>query len=161
MPSTASTAVRPHPGRRPEAATADQLLRRARTDDEDDWSDDSDDTADFESILDLAKASGALPEPDAALALPLPARGADRVLQRTFYKGRLVTFPSRHSDGPDVGVELFRVDGTYRRGSSRDNPDEAAKVAERVLHHYDTRPASASAWWPSVRRKPTRSNRGQ
>ena len=32
------------------------------------------------------------------------------------------------------------MDGTYRRGSSRDNPEEAAAVAERVIHHYDTRP---------------------
>ena len=33
------------------------------------------------------------------------------------------------------------MNGTYRRGTSRDNPEEAAAVAQRVIHHYDTRPA--------------------
>ena len=32
------------------------------------------------------------------------------------------------------------MDGTYRRGTTRDNPEEAAKAAERVIYHYDTRP---------------------
>jgi hypothetical protein len=110
-------------------------------DDEEEWSDDSDDTAEFESILDHAKASGAY----RSLTLRWHYRSLHEALiafsNVSFYKGRLVTFPSRHSDGPDVGVELFWVNGTYRRGSSRDNPDEAATVAERVIHHYDTRPA--------------------
>ncbi len=110
-------------------------------DDGDEWSEDSDDTAEFESILDLAKASGAY----RSLTLRWHYRSLHEALiafsNATFYRGQLVTFPSRHSDGPDVGVELFRVHGTYRRGTSRDNPEEAAKVAERVIHHYDTRPA--------------------
>ena len=109
-------------------------------DDEEEWSEDSDDTAEFESILDHAKASGAF----RSLTLRWHYRSMHEALiafsNTSFYKGRLVTFPSRHSDGPDVGVELFWVDGTYRRGSSRDNPEEAAAVAERVIHHYDTRP---------------------
>ena len=109
-------------------------------DDEEEWSEDSDDTAEFESILDHAKASGAF----RSLTLRWHYRSMHEALiafsNASFYKGRLVTFPSRHSDGPDVGVELFWVDGTYRRGSSRDNPEEAAAVAERVIHHYDTRP---------------------
>ena len=37
-------------------------------------------------------------------------------------------------------MELFWDEGTYRRGTSRDNPDEATRVAERVIHHCDTRP---------------------
>ena len=112
----------------------------ALTDDEDEWSEDSDDAADFDSILDLAKGSGAY----RSLTLRWHYRSLHEALiafsNAAFYEGQLVTFPSRHSDGPDVGVELFHVDGTYRRGTSRDNPVEAAKVAERVLHHYDTRP---------------------
>jgi len=107
---------------------------------EEEWSEDTDDTAEFESILDHAKASGAF----RSLTLRWHYRSMHEALiafsNASFYEGRLVTFPSRHSDGPDVGVELFRVDGTYRRGSSRDNPEEAAAVAERVIHHYDTRP---------------------
>lgn len=39
------------------------------------------------------------------------------------------------SDAPDLGVELFRVDGIYRRGATRDNLQEAAKVVDRVIHH--------------------------
>ena len=58
----------------------------------------------------------------------------------TFYDGQDRHLPQPPRDGPDVGVELFWVEGIYRRGTSRDNPDEAAKVAERVIHHYDTRP---------------------
>ena len=112
----------------------------ATADDEEEWSEDSDDTAEFESILDHAKASGAF----RSLTLRWHYRSLHEALiafsNASFYERRLVTFPSRHSDGPDVGVELFWVDGTYRRGSSRDNPDEAAAVAERVIHHYDTRP---------------------
>ena len=110
-------------------------------DDEEEWSEDADDTAEFESILDHAKASGAF----RSLTLRWHYRSMHEALiafsNASFYKGQLVTFPSRQSDGPDVGVELFWVDGTYRRGSSRDNPEEAAVVAQRVIHHYDTRPA--------------------
>src|SRR5215471_6888152 len=94
-----------------------------------------------ESILDLAKASGAYKN----LALRWHYRSRHEALiafsNAAFYGGRLVTFPGRHSDGPGAGVELFWAGGTYWRGTSRDNPDEAAQVAERVIHHYDTRPA--------------------
>ena len=98
------------------------------------------DTTDPESVLDLAKGSGAY----RSLALRWHYRSRHEALiafsNAAFYEGRLVTFPSRNSDGPNVGVELFWDEGTYRRGTSRDNPDEAMRVAERVIHHYDTRP---------------------
>jgi uncharacterized protein DUF4011/AAA domain-containing protein len=55
-----------------------------------------------------------------------------------FYDGRLVVVPG---GGPETGVELFYGVGTYRRETSRDNPEEAARVAQRVIHHYDSRPA--------------------
>jgi hypothetical protein len=113
----------------------------AALDDEEEWSEESDDTSDFESILDLAKACGAYK----SLSLRWHYRSRHEALiafsNAWFYEGRLITFPSRHSDGPDVGVELFWGEGTYRRGTSRDNPGEAARVAQRVIHHYDTRPA--------------------
>jgi hypothetical protein len=50
---------------------------------------------------------------------------------QVFYQGRLVTFPSAHEPGPDLGVQLFPAGP----GS------EAAAVAERVLHHLTTRPS--------------------
>jgi hypothetical protein len=106
----------------------------------DEWPDEPGDTAGPESVLDLAKGSGAY----RSLALRWHYRSRHEALiafsNAAFYQGRLVTFPSRNSDGPNVGVELFWDEGTYRRGTSRDNPDEATRVAERVIHHYDTRP---------------------
>jgi hypothetical protein len=106
----------------------------------DEWPDEPGDAADPESVLDLAKRSGAY----RSLALRWHYRSRHEALiafsNAAFYEGRLVTFPSRNSDGPNVGVELLWDEGTYRRGTSRDNPDEATRVAERVIHHYDTRP---------------------
>jgi hypothetical protein len=112
----------------------------AAPDDGDEWSEDSADTADFESVLDLAKSSGVFRN----LTLRWHYRSRHEALiafsNVSFYSGRLVTFPGARADGPDVGVELFHVEGVYRRGSTRDNPAEAAAVAERVIHHFDTRP---------------------
>ncbi len=109
-------------------------------DDGEEWPEESEDASDFESVLDLAKRSGAFRN----LPLRWHYRSRHEALiafsNAAFYEGRLITFPSRHSDGPNVGVELFWVDGTYRRGTTRDNPDEAAQVAQRVIYHYDTRP---------------------
>ncbi|WP_045744179.1 DUF3320 domain-containing protein [Actinoplanes rectilineatus] len=51
---------------------------------------------------------------------------------RTFYQGRLVTFPSPYPMGPDLGVQLFPADGAAA---------EAALVTQRVVHHFSTRPA--------------------
>lgn len=58
----------------------------------------------------------------------------------SFYDGRLVTFPGRTNTAPDVGVELFKVDGVYRRGGPRDNPIEAQNVVERILFHAERHP---------------------
>ena len=43
--------------------------------------------------------------------------------------------------GAEAGIELFYGEGTYRSRTTRDNPGEAARVAQRVVHHYSTRPA--------------------
>ncbi len=58
----------------------------------------------------------------------------------SFYKNRLITFPGAHESGPDIGVEFFPVDGVYRRNGAKDNPVEAEAVAQRVVHHFTTRP---------------------
>lgn len=113
----------------------------AGADDGEEWSEDADDTADFESVLDLAKSAGVFRN----LSLRWHRRSRHEALiafsNFSFYRGEIITFPGAGGDGPDVGVELFHVeDGVYRRGTSRDNPAEAAKVAERVMHHYTTRP---------------------
>ncbi|MFB9739994.1 DUF3320 domain-containing protein [Pseudonocardia sulfidoxydans] len=110
------------------------------SDDGDEWVDEADDAMDFESILDLVKGSGSF----RSLTLKWHYRSRHESLiafsNTSFYSGELVTFPGADHEGPDVGVELIPVQGVYRRGSSRDNPIEAAKVAERVIHHYDSRP---------------------
>ena len=109
-------------------------------DDDDEWSDDASTATDFESVLNLAKGSGAF----RSLTLRWHYRSRHESLiafsNASFYEGRLITFPGALSVGPDIGVELRHVDGIYRRGTTRDNPVEAAEVAARVLHHYDTRP---------------------
>jgi very-short-patch-repair endonuclease len=109
-------------------------------DDGDEWDEEAEDGVDFESVLDLMKGSAEF----RALTLRWHYRSRHEALiafsNSSFYKGKLITFPGAEDVGPDVGVDLFYAAGVYRRGSSRDNPVEAAKVAERVIHHFTTRP---------------------
>ena len=58
----------------------------------------------------------------------------------SFYDGQLVTYPGPDEALESAGVQLFHVDGVYRRGTSRDNPVEAETVADRVLHHASAYP---------------------
>jgi very-short-patch-repair endonuclease len=95
----------------------------------------------FESILGIAKGSGAL----TSLTLQWHYRSRHENLiafsNRKFYGGGLITFPSSEADGPHVGVELFHVpNGVYDRAGARHNLAEARFVAERVEHHFDHRP---------------------
>jgi REase_MTES_1575/AAA domain len=57
-----------------------------------------------------------------------------------YYQGELTIFPRADIAEPGLGVTFFPVDGVYRRETARDNPVEAAAVAERVLHHLAHRP---------------------
>lgn len=95
----------------------------------------------FESVLDLAKGAGGL----TSLPLRWHYRSQHEALitysNYRFYNGQLYTFPGAVFDAPDLGVELIVVNGQYRRGGARDNPIEAAKVAERVAHHLHENPA--------------------
>jgi len=113
----------------------------AGTGDDEEWTEEGDDVADFESVLDLSKGAGVFRN----LSLRWHRRSRHEALiafsNFSFYDGKIITFPGAGGDGPDVGVAFFHVpDGIYRRGTSRDNPVEAAAVAERVIHHYTTRP---------------------
>ncbi len=108
---------------------------------EDEIDDDEDDQpAVFDSVLDLCKAAGAMP----SLPLTWHYRSAHESLiafsNYRFYKGELFTFPGARQDGDDLGLHSILVDGVYRRGSSRDNPVEARKVVERILHHAERHP---------------------
>lgn len=97
------------------------------------------DLDDFESVLDSAKAAG-------LTALPLTWHYRSRheslisFSNRAFYEGRLFTFPSATYEADDLGVTFHHAHGTYRRGTSSDNPGEAAKVAERVRFFVENYP---------------------
>ena len=94
---------------------------------------------DFESILDRCKGQG-------LRSLPLLWHYRSRheslitYSNRSFYDGRLHTFPGAVADSPDLGVELIRVDGVYERGGMRQNRIEAEAVVDRVLHHRRRHP---------------------
>ncbi len=91
-----------------------------------------------DSVLDLARGSGRFSN----LALRWHYRSRHEALiafsNAAFYGGRLLPVPG---GGPEAGIELFYGEGTYRGRTTRDNPSEAARVAQRVIHHYTTRPA--------------------
>jgi very-short-patch-repair endonuclease len=89
----------------------------------------------FDSILESCKASGCIE----SMSLRWHYRSSHETLitysNYRFYDGDLLTLPSAIQDSDELGVKYFKVDGLYRRGSSRDNPIEARAVIDRVLHH--------------------------
>jgi hypothetical protein len=107
---------------------------------EDDSDEEDTDVKDFQSVLELAKACGAFS--NLGLRWHYRSRHEDLIAfsNYKFYDGKLVTYPSSHSEGDDVGVAYFNAHGTYRRGGGADNPGEARKVAERVIDHFTNRP---------------------
>ncbi|MEW2105386.1 DUF3320 domain-containing protein [Streptomyces cellulosae] len=108
------------------------------SDEDDDFDEEVPDS--FESILDACKASGVLRE----LSLRWHYRSRHENLiafsNHEFYDNSMVVFPGAVTDGHDVGVAFYKADGVYDRSNKRDNVREAALVAERVLHHFSTRP---------------------
>ncbi|MFE3070558.1 DUF3320 domain-containing protein [Streptomyces sp. NPDC059247] len=106
-------------------------------DDSDEYAEDVPDS--FESLLHACKA-GAMRE------LPLRWHYRSRhenlitFSNRQFYKNSMITFPGAQEEGNDVGVAFFQADGVYDRGGRRDNRAEAEFVAQRVVHHFDSRP---------------------
>jgi hypothetical protein len=93
----------------------------------------------FESVLDRCKAQGF-----SRLPLNWHYRSRHEALiafsNRSFYDGRLHTFPGATFEAPDLGVELYLVDGTYGRGSTKDNPIEAEAVVDRIVEHRRQHP---------------------
>ncbi|MCX4667968.1 DUF3320 domain-containing protein [Streptomyces sp. NBC_01381] len=110
----------------------------SESDDDDEWDEDGSDG--FESVLDACKASGVL------RGLPLLWHYRSRhenliaFSNHEFYDNSMMTFPGALEQSPDVGVEFFKSDGVYDRGGRSNNPGEAAMVAQRVIHHFATRP---------------------
>lgn len=107
-----------------------------------DWPGEPADSAGSESILDLAVSCGAFP----GFPLRWHYRSRDAALiafaNAAYYEGRLIPLPcGEPGDGPPTGVELLPGKGTCLGGATGANPDEAARVAQRVIHHYSTCPA--------------------
>ncbi|WP_354699068.1 hypothetical protein DSM112329_04773 [Paraconexibacter sp. AEG42_29] len=105
------------------------------TDESDEWTDES--LKDFDSVLDLAKGAGAY----RSLSLRWHYRSRHEHLiafsNHRFYGGELVTFPGPVEESDALGVALVPVEGVYRRGTSRDNPVEAAAIVDRIFFHAD------------------------
>ncbi|MET8171941.1 DUF3320 domain-containing protein [Streptomyces clavifer] len=102
---------------------------------------DEDGAADFESVLDACKATGVLK----GLPLRWHYRSRHENLiafsnHEFYYEKPMVTFPGALEQSPDVGVEFIKADGVYDKGGRSNNPLEAARVAQRVMHHFATRP---------------------
>lgn len=108
--------------------------------DEGDLEQEETDVSDFQSILELAKASGAL----RSIPLRWHYRSADDALinfsNYKFYEGKLVVFPGPGTKKVDPAVSFRKVNGVYRRGATSDNPIEAAAVAARVIEHFKRSP---------------------
>nr|WP_296068655.1 DUF4011 domain-containing protein [uncultured Actinoplanes sp.] len=100
-----------------------------------------DDVTDLPSILELARSTFPV------LRLGWHHRSRHEALfafaNLAYYDGSLVSLPRAYPQEPDHGVEHFFVDGIFRRQTTADNPIEADAVAERVLHHYTTRPGKS------------------
>ncbi|NKV67252.1 hypothetical protein GS924_25050 [Rhodococcus hoagii] len=101
----------------------------------------------FQSVLDLAKGAGGL------TSLPLNwhyrSRHEDLITYSNyrFYDGKLFTFPSAvFDDAPNLGVELIPVNGTYRRGTSRDNRWRPPRSSSGCFTSPSTTPVNRSAW---------------
>jgi transcription elongation GreA/GreB family factor len=98
--------------------------------------DDEDELQVFDSVLDLCKGASFQ-----SLSLRWHYRSQHEALiafsNRNFYDDSLLTFPGAVVQAPDLGLALYRVEGLYRGRGHNDNPIEARKVAERVIHYAD------------------------
>ncbi|OUJ69946.1 DUF3320 domain-containing protein [Hymenobacter crusticola] len=96
-------------------------------------------TADIQSILELCKARQ-MPERMLRWHYRSLHQSLIAASNHLFYEDKLVIFPSPGGKG-QLGLVYRHLPGThYERGTTRTNPQEAAAVAEAVLHHARTMP---------------------
>ena len=96
----------------------------------------------FESILGLCRGTASFAEMPLRWHYRSRSESLITFSNHRFYSPPgLITFPSPRESCDDEGVEFIRAAGTYRRGTTRDNPVEAERVAARVLHHIRRNPA--------------------
>ncbi|MEV8181864.1 DUF3320 domain-containing protein [Specibacter sp. NPDC078692] len=105
-----------------------------------DDSDEPDAPDNFDSVLDLCKASGAI----TSLPLTWHYRSLHEDLitysNYGFYNGQLNTFPGAVQHSPDLGVHHEFVNGIYQRGTGAKNPIEAERVVDRIMAHRTHNP---------------------
>ena len=104
-----------------------------------DGADDGNVTADIQSILELCKARQ-MPERMLRWHYRSLHQSLIAASNHLFYENKLVIFPSPGGQG-QLGLVYHYLPTThYERGTTRTNPQEAAAVAEAVLHHTRTTP---------------------
>ncbi|RZK99310.1 MAG: DUF3320 domain-containing protein, partial [Hymenobacter sp.] len=101
--------------------------------------DDENVTADIQSILELCKARQ-MPERMLRWHYRSLHQSLIAASNHLFYEDKLVIFPSPGGQG-QLGLVYHHLPDThYERGTTRTNPQEAAVVADAVLHHARTTP---------------------
>jgi very-short-patch-repair endonuclease len=106
----------------------------------DDETQTTDDSRQYESILDFAAIAGL---PQFQLLWHYRSKHEDLIAfsNRHFYDGSLITFPSSDVASSDKGVRFFHVpDGVYHRSGTRTNEVEARRVVDLVRHHVRNHP---------------------
>ncbi|MDR0831296.1 MAG: DUF4011 domain-containing protein [Bacillales bacterium] len=102
------------------------------------FSEDDDETLDFESILDICSAIF----PQKVLKWHYRSKTEDLIKfsNLNFYKDELVTFPSSFKNQKDMGIDFYYVpDGIFERGNKK-NIIEAKKVVKLIFEHFDNNP---------------------
>jgi superfamily I DNA and/or RNA helicase/very-short-patch-repair endonuclease len=118
------------------------FFQKSSIDDEAEWdeSSEAEDTESLESILDEFSAIGLPPR---TLRWHYRSKHEDLIAfsNKSFYDGKLVTFPSAQAFADSLGVKLHYVpDGIYDRGGRRDNVAEAKAIADLVFDHIRLSP---------------------
>ncbi|XGI84692.1 DUF3320 domain-containing protein (plasmid) [Halorutilales archaeon Cl-col2-1] len=95
-----------------------------------------------ESILDLCRSS--LPSRRLKWHYRSRHESLIAVSNEEFYDNELVVYPSPIQDSEDLGLEFRHLpDTTYDRGGSSTNREEARKVAEAAIQHYQDNPSKS------------------
>ena len=105
--------------------------------DTDDEEEETGDVSDFESILDICKAT----MKQVRLRWHYRSRYEQLITfsNRNFYDGELVTFPSAVADMPGVGVDYFHVDSVFDR-QTHTNRKEANFIVELIYKNIEKYP---------------------
>lgn len=105
---------------------------------EEEYTDDEDDSLDFESILDLSNATFE----QTRLNWHYRSKTEELITfsNANFYDNSLITFPSSSKDNKDMGVDFYYVpNGVFSR-KTKTNEIEVQKVVDLVFEHFKNYP---------------------